>query len=163
MMNILVLGAGRMGLGAVHDLVQQPDVTTVTVADAVAGKAQHIATVVGSPKVKPVQIDVSDHTAVVALMKQHAAAISCVNYWLNEKLARAALEAGCHFCDLGGNNTAVDAALALEEEARAPGPNILPGRGPAPRMGARAARPGGAASAAPGRTPNPRAGYPPNA
>jgi lysine 6-dehydrogenase len=134
MMNILVLGAGRMGLGAVHDLVRQPDVTTVTVADAVAGKAQKVASVVGSPKVNPVRIDVSDHAAVVALMKQHAAAISCVNYWLNEKLARAAIEAGCHFCDLGGNNTVVDAELALDEEARARGVNIIPDCGLAPGM-----------------------------
>src|SRR5438874_2009318 len=112
MMNILVLGAGRMGLGAVHDLLQQPDVTTVTVADAVAEKAHRIASLSGSPKVRPVQLDVSNHAAVVDLMKQHASAISCVNYWLNERLARAAIEAGCNFCDLGGNNTVVDAELA---------------------------------------------------
>src|SRR4051794_22024327 len=30
-MRILVLGAGRMGFGAVHDLIQQPDVDEVTV------------------------------------------------------------------------------------------------------------------------------------
>lgn len=134
MMNILVLGAGRMGLGAVHDLVQQPDVTTVTVADAVAEKAHRIAALSGSPKVKPVALDASNHVAVVELMKQHAAAISCVNYWLNEKLARAAIEAGCHFCDLGGNNTVVDAELALDEEARARGVNIIPDCGLAPGM-----------------------------
>ena len=33
-MRMLVLGAGRMGLGAVHDLASQPDVEEVTVADA---------------------------------------------------------------------------------------------------------------------------------
>lgn len=134
MLNILVLGAGRMGLGAVHDLVQQSDVTTVTVADAFLERAQHIASRVGSPKVKAVAIDCADHAAVVTLMKQHASAISCVNYWLNEKLARAAIEAGCNFCDLGGNNTVVDAELALDEEARARGINIIPDCGLAPGM-----------------------------
>jgi lysine 6-dehydrogenase len=134
MMNILVLGAGRMGLGAVHDLVRQPDVTTVTVADMAAEKAHRIASVIGSPKVKPVALDASDHAAVVALMKQHASAVSCVNYWLNEKLARAAIEAGCNFCDLGGNNSVVDAELALDEEARARGINIIPDCGLAPGM-----------------------------
>src|SRR5258706_2297458 len=133
-MNILVLGAGRMGLGAVHDLVRQSDVTTVTVADAFLEKAQHVASRVGSPKVKAVALDCADHAAVVALMKQHASAISCVNYWLNEKLARAALEAGCNFCDLGGNNTVVDAELALDGEARARGINIIPDCGLAPGM-----------------------------
>ena len=38
-------------------------------------------------------IDCKDRAAVVELMRGHASAISCVNYWLNEKLARAAIEA----------------------------------------------------------------------
>src|SRR5258708_89573 len=134
MMNILVLGAGRMGHGAVHDLVQQPDVATVTVADAFAEKSHRIASMVGSEKVRPVQIDVSDHAAVVALMKEHSSAISCVNYWLNESLARAALEAGCNFCDRGGNTPGGEAELALDEEARERGINILPDCGLAPGM-----------------------------
>jgi lysine 6-dehydrogenase len=133
-MNILVLGAGRMGLGAVHDLVRQPDVERVTVADMALEKAQHIAALIGSPKVNALQLDAGDHAAVVALMRDHASCISAVNYWLNEKLARAAIEAGCHFCDLGGNNTVVDAELALDADARARGINIIPDCGLAPGM-----------------------------
>jgi len=133
LMRMLVLGAGRMGLGAVHDLVSQPDVTGVTVADYEAGKAEEIA---GRYPGKAVaaQIDCNDHAAVVALMSGHASAISCVNYWLNERLARAAIEAGTHFCDLGGNNDVVDAELALDAEARAKGINIIPDCGLAPGM-----------------------------
>jgi lysine 6-dehydrogenase len=132
-MRMLVLGAGRMGLGAVHDLVSQPDVTGVTVADYEAGKAEEIAGRYPG-KVVAAQIDCNDHAAVVALMSGHASAISCVNYWLNERLARAAIEAGTHFCDLGGNNDVVDAELALDAEARARGINIIPDCGLAPGM-----------------------------
>src|SRR5688572_16929597 len=132
-MRMLVLGAGRMGLGAVHDLVSQPDVTGVTVADYEAGKAEEIAGRYPG-KVVAAQIDCNDHAAVVALMSGHASAISCVNYWLNERLARAAIEAGTHFCDLGGNNDVVDAELALDAEARAKGINIIPDCGLAPGM-----------------------------
>jgi lysine 6-dehydrogenase len=57
-----------------------------------------------------------------------------VNYWLNERLARASIEAGTHFCDLGGNNDVVDAELALDAEARAAGINIIPDCGLAPGM-----------------------------
>jgi lysine 6-dehydrogenase len=71
---------------------------------------------------------------VVKLMRDHAAAISCVNYWLNEDLARAAIEAGTSFCDLGGNNSVVDAELALDGEARKAGINIVPDCGLAPGM-----------------------------
>jgi lysine 6-dehydrogenase len=130
---MLVLGAGRMGLGAVHDLVSQPDVDGVTVADFELAKAEAIAARYPA-KVRAAQIDCNDHAAVVALMRGHASAISCVNYWLNEKLARAAIEAGTNFCDLGGNNDVVDAELALDAEAKRAGINIIPDCGLAPGM-----------------------------
>ncbi|HJQ38486.1 MAG TPA: saccharopine dehydrogenase C-terminal domain-containing protein [Thermoanaerobaculia bacterium] len=132
-MRMLVLGAGRMGLGAVHDLVSQPDVDGVTVADFDRTKADAIAARYPG-KVTGAQIDCNDHDAVVALMRGHASAISCVNYWLNVGLAKAAIEAGTHFCDLGGNNDVVDAELALDTEARAAGVNIIPDCGLAPGM-----------------------------
>jgi lysine 6-dehydrogenase len=130
---MLVLGAGRMGLGAVHDLVSQPDVTGVTVADYDVSKAEAIAARYPG-KAAAARIDCNDHAAVVALMRGHASAISCVNYWLNERLAKAAIEAGTNFCDLGGNNDVVDAELALDEEAKRAGINIIPDCGLAPGM-----------------------------
>jgi lysine 6-dehydrogenase len=132
-MKMLVLGAGRMGLGAVHDFVSQPDVTGVTVADYELAKAEAIASRYPG-KVTAAQIDCNDSAAVVALMRGHASAVSCVNYWLNEKLARAAIEAGTHFCDLGGNNDVVDAELALDAEAKKAGVNVIPDCGLAPGM-----------------------------
>jgi len=130
---MLVLGAGRMGLGAVHDLVSQSDVTEVTIADFEGAKARAIAERFPE-KARAAQIDCRDQAAVVALMRGHASAISCVNYWLNERLAHAAIEAGTNFCDLGGNNDIVDAELALDAQARAKGVNIIPDCGLAPGM-----------------------------
>jgi len=130
---MLVLGAGRMGLGAVHDLLSQTDVTGVTVSDADGAKARDIAARYGD-RVTARQIDCNDESAVVELMRGHASAISCVNYWLNERLARAAIAAGTNFCDLGGNNDVVDAELALDAQARAAGVNIIPDCGLAPGM-----------------------------
>lgn len=123
-----------MGLGAVHDLVRQADVDEVTVADVAAERAQRLAAIVGSPKVTPREADVSNFAATVELMRGHEAAISCVNYWLNEQLARAAIEAGTHFCDLGGNNDVVAAELAFDDRARAKGVNVIPDCGLAPGM-----------------------------
>ena len=79
-----------MGYGAVHDLVTQPDVEEITVADVAAERAHHVASSVEG-NVTPRAIDVSNHEDVVALMRGHDSAISCVNYWLNERLARAAI------------------------------------------------------------------------
>jgi lysine 6-dehydrogenase len=134
-MKMLILGAGRMGLGAAFDLAQQPDVDTVTVADMDVAKARHVAEVIGSAKVRPVHLDIAfGSEGVVQQMRGHAAAISCVNYWHNEVLARAAIEAGANFCDLGGNNDVVAAELALDAQARAAGVNVIPDCGLAPGM-----------------------------
>lgn len=133
-MRMLVLGAGRMGLGAVHDLAAQPDVTEVTVADVDPARAREVAERIDRKRVRPVHLDCSDQAAVLGLMHGHAAAISCVNYWLNEALARAAIEAGTSFCDLGGNNDVVAKELELDREAKAAGVNVIPDCGLAPGM-----------------------------
>ncbi|MBA3806137.1 MAG: saccharopine dehydrogenase NADP-binding domain-containing protein [Acidobacteria bacterium] len=134
-MKILVLGAGRMGLGAAYDLAHNSaDVAAVTVADVDAGRARAVVETVGSPRLSAAQIDVTDHAAVVALMRGHDACISCVTYSYNLQLARAAIEARTNFCDLGGNNAVVDAELALDAEARDAGVQIIPDCGLAPGM-----------------------------
>ena len=119
-MRVLVLGAGRMGLGAAYDLAHNSEgVGLVTVADVDEGRARAVAETLHDGRVRAVQVDVEDHTRVVELMREHDAALSCVTYFHNLALARAAVEARTHFCDLGGNNAVVDAELALDEEARA--------------------------------------------
>jgi len=134
-MKILVLGAGRMGHGAAFDLIyNSPEVEAVTVADFDLAKAESVAAQINSPKIQTAQIDVSNYADVVALMNGHDAAISCVNYWYNLELSKAAIETGTNFCDLGGNNYVVDAQRALDAEAKAANINIIPDCGLAPGM-----------------------------
>jgi len=135
-MKILVLGAGRMGLGAAYDLAHNSGagVEAITIADIDLERARAVAETIKSEKVTPVQVDVGAAEQVVGLMRGHDAAISCVTYFHNLQLARAAIEAQVNFCDLGGNNAMVDAELALDEEARAAGSNIIPDCGLAPGM-----------------------------
>ncbi|HEX8844944.1 MAG TPA: saccharopine dehydrogenase C-terminal domain-containing protein [Pyrinomonadaceae bacterium] len=133
-MKILILGAGRMGLGAAFDLARSADVEAVTVADLEMERARAVAETIKSDKLKPVQVDVIDNGQVIELMRGHDAAISCVVYHHNLRLARAAVEARVNFCDLGGNNRVVAEELALDEEARRAGINIIPDCGLAPGM-----------------------------
>jgi lysine 6-dehydrogenase len=134
-MKILVLGAGRMGLGAVFDLAHNsPEVEAVTVADFDSEKAEQVAKTVNSEKVAAQQIDVSNISEVLELMRAHDSAISCVNYWYNAELSKAAIATATNFCDLGGNNYIVDEQLAMDEEARSAGINIIPDCGLAPGM-----------------------------
>jgi lysine 6-dehydrogenase len=134
-MKILILGSGRMGLGAAYDLAHNSEgVELVTVADVDEGRARAVAATVGSDRVRAAQADVGDEAGVASLMRGHDAAVSCVPYFHNLRLARAAVEARTNFCDLGGNNAVVDAELALDAEARAAGINIIPDCGLAPGM-----------------------------
>ncbi len=134
-MKILVLGAGRMGHGAVYDLVHNsPEVEAVTVADFHLNTAQEVARKIGTNKITVTEIDASNYEAVAELMRGHDSAISCVNYWHNARLSKAAIETETNFCDLGGNNYVVDEQLALDEQAKNAGINIIPDCGLAPGM-----------------------------
>src|ERR1044072_5795121 len=160
-MRVLVLGAGRMGLAAPYSLAHNSEgVESVTVADVDEGRARAVAETLRDGRVRPAQVDVEDHARVVELMRGHDAALSCVTYFHNLQLARAAVEARTHFCALGGNNAVVDAELALDEEASAAGVNIVPGCGPAARLASGPGSAGGGAFKATGQNTYPR-GRPP--
>jgi lysine 6-dehydrogenase len=124
-----------MGHGAVFDLIHNsPGVERVTVADHDGSIAQAVAKSVGTSRVEPRQIDAANIGDVTELMRGHDSVISCVNYWYNAALSRAAIETGTNFCDLGGNNYIVDEQLAMDADAKAAGINIIPDCGLAPGM-----------------------------
>ena len=101
-----------MGHGAAFDLVHNsPGVEQVTVADADLKKAEAVAEAVGMSRIDAHHVDAANHSDIARLMQGHDSAISCVNYWYNESLSRAAIETQTNFCDLGGNNYVVDAQL----------------------------------------------------
>lgn len=134
-MKVLVLGAGRMGQGAVFDLIRNsPQVDQVTVADFDLKKAAAVSEQVDPSRVVPHHVDASNISDVANLMREQDAVISCVNYWYNLNLTKAAIETGTHFCDLGGNNYVVDDQLALNEEAKRAGVSVIPDCGLAPGM-----------------------------
>ncbi|MDQ3749143.1 MAG: saccharopine dehydrogenase NADP-binding domain-containing protein [Acidobacteriota bacterium] len=134
-MKILVLGAGRMGHGAVFDLLyNSPEIKSVTVADYDFEKVKNLSRQINNHKLQVKQLDVSNFSNVTALMREHDSAVSCVNYWYNLELSKAAIETKTNFCDLGGNNYIVDEQLALDAEAKTAGINIIPDCGLAPGM-----------------------------
>jgi len=124
-----------MGHGAAFDLIHNsPGVESVTIADYDLKKAEAVAEQVGTDRITAHHVDAGNQSDVARLMAHHDAAISCVNYWYNESLSRAAIDTNTHLCDLGGNNYVVDSQLALDEEAKAAGVSIIPDCGLAPGM-----------------------------
>ncbi len=124
-MRILLLGAGMMARAIAYSLATKDEVDSIVVADREAGCAETIARFVGDRRVVPVALDVEDAPALRRTLAGSAVVISAVPYFYNLKLAKAALEAGAHFCDLGGNNSIVRAELALDGEAKTRGVPVL--------------------------------------
>jgi len=136
--KLLVIGSGMMGSAAAYDMARQEDVKAVTLADSDLKRAKDVVArvnrITGSKKVRAVALEASDVKAAVRLMRGHGAALSAVPYFLNLGLAKAAVEARCHFADLGGNNTVVREELEVAAAAEKRGVAIAPDCGLSPGM-----------------------------
>ena len=107
-MKMLVLGAGLQGCATAFDLLQNPAVTQVTIADLHPERlAPFLAPYQGTPRLQAVKLDVKDLPAVTALMRGHVSVMSAIPYYFNTAMATCAVEAGCNFSDLGGNTEIV--------------------------------------------------------
>jgi lysine 6-dehydrogenase len=138
LVRLLVIGAGMMGSAAACDMARQIEVDSVTLADSDLKRARAVASrinrITGEKKVRAAGVDASREKAAAKLMRGHDAALSAVPYFLNLKLAEAAIAARCHFADLGGNNTVVRQELALAAKAERNGIAIAPDCGLSPGM-----------------------------
>lgn len=133
-MKLAVIGAGLMGRAATYDLAQNDDVESIGLFDTDEKLANAIATKYGYGKAKASGLDAGDESAAAAALQGYDAAISCVPYRYNLNLAKAAIAAGCHLVDLGGNNDMVSAQIELNAEAEQAGVIIVPDCGLAPGM-----------------------------
>ena len=133
-MNIAVIGAGLMGRAAVFDLARAADVDKVGVYDIDVNLAKTVAEKYGDGKAVSGALDAGDEAAVEKVLKGYQAAVSCVTYKYNPGLTRAAIKAGCHLVDLGGNNDTVAAQMEMSAEAEKAGVIVVPDCGLAPGM-----------------------------
>ena len=133
-MRMLVLGAGLQGSACAYDLLQNPEVSQVRLADLRLDHLPEFLKPLSGPRLIPTTLDVRDHDAVLAVMRESDAVMSAIPYYYNLALAECAVEAGVHFCDLGGNTEIVFQQKSLSERAAAKGVTIVPDCGVAPGM-----------------------------
>ncbi len=133
-MHFLILGSGMMGTAIAYDLAHSPGVGSVRLADADLNRARGASAKIASDKVLPVQVDVNDHDSVVRVMKESTVVVGAVSYRYNVDLSRAAIEAGAHYCDLGGNDGIVEEQLKLSEDAERHNVAVVPNCGLAPGL-----------------------------
>jgi lysine 6-dehydrogenase len=131
---MLVLGAGLQGSACAYDLLQNPAVSQVRLADLRFDHLAEFLKPLSGPRLIPTTLDVRDREAVLAVMRESDAVMSAIPYYLNLQLTECAVEAGVHFCDLGGNTEIVFQQKELAERARAKGVTIIPDCGVAPGM-----------------------------
>ena len=133
-MRMLVLGAGLQGSACAYDLLQHPDVTEVRLADL---RVDHLAPFLApysGQRLLPTRLDLRDHEAVLAVMRESDAVMSAAPYYFNGPLAKLAIEAGAHFCDLGGNTEIVFEQKQLDDLAKKRKVSVIPDCGLAPGM-----------------------------
>ena len=133
-MRMLVLGAGLQGSACAYDLLQQPDVTEVRLADLHPDHLPDFLAPYSGRKLIPTPLDVRDREAVRALVRESNAVMCALPYYFNLDVAKHAAEAGVHFCDLGGNTEIVFQQKELDGLARERGITIIPDCGLAPGM-----------------------------
>ncbi|PIR18271.1 MAG: hypothetical protein COV48_07710, partial [Elusimicrobia bacterium CG11_big_fil_rev_8_21_14_0_20_64_6] len=80
------------------------------------------------------RLDAGNPAAVKKALKGYSALVSCVPYFLNLPLAKAAIAARVHYVDLGGNTDIVKKEIALHSLAVKAGVSVLPDNGLGPGM-----------------------------
>src|SRR4051794_39814929 len=133
-MKMLVLGAGLQGCACAYDLLQSSAVERVTLADLRPERLPKFLAGDWGGRLRTVRLDVSDSATVHATFDGHAAVMSAIPYYYNGPMAKAAVECGCHFSDLGGNTEIVLEQKRLHETARSKGLSVIPDCGLAPGM-----------------------------
>ena len=133
-MRMLVLGAGLQGSACAYDLLQNPDVTEVRLADLHIDHLPPFLAPYSGKRLIPTPFDAKDHAAASALMREADAVMSALPYYLNGDMARLAAEAGTNFTDLGGNTEIVFEQKQLDAAFKAKGTSAVPDTGLAPGM-----------------------------
>ncbi|MEX1140199.1 MAG: saccharopine dehydrogenase C-terminal domain-containing protein [Bacteroidota bacterium] len=131
-MKFLILGSGLMGGALAYDLAKSKGVKRITLADLNADRAGETAQKIRSSLIQTRKLNIEQYDDVLAAMQGHDCVIGAVSYRNNYMLTQASIEAGVHFCDLGGNQGVVDRQRTLHAQALERGVTIVPNCGLAP-------------------------------
>lgn len=132
MMKLVILGAGIQGSIVATDLCDKelsPDEKDVTICDYDFAKAREVADRLG---IKALQCDVSDHDALISIIKGADVVLNCVQYNWNIDIMRACLLVGAHYIDLGGLFHVTKKQFELHEEFKEAGLTAVLGMGSTP-------------------------------
>ncbi|MER2121940.1 MAG: saccharopine dehydrogenase C-terminal domain-containing protein [Solibacillus sp.] len=134
-MKVVVLGAGLMGKEVARDLVRSEDVEKIYLADVSTGPAKQFVNTLNTDKVEVLQLDAEDDKALRDVISRGDVVVNALFYKFNERVAKAAIDAGVHSVDLGGHIGGItESIFELHGQAVDRGVTIIPDLGVAPGM-----------------------------
>jgi lysine 6-dehydrogenase len=132
-MKIAILGAGKIARGVLFYLLKQDVPQTIKVVDYSQDAIKDLLRPhLPNDAIEMEQCDAASIIDLARVLSDCDIAINCLPYYFNLNATKAAIEAKCHLCDLGGNNTIVQQQFELSFQAQKAGVSILPDCGLAP-------------------------------
>ena len=132
-MKVLILGGyGAMAQSTVPDLLASPGVERVGIAGRNAAKAKAFAAAARDDRATAVPVDARDSAALIRELRRWDCVINSTWYDLNVPTMEAAIEAGIHYCDLGGLYHQTLRQLKLDARAKDAGVTCVLGIGSTP-------------------------------
>ena len=131
--RILALGAGAMGNLAAQTAASFQEVGSLLIGDFNLAAAQSVASACGA-KAKAAQIDVTNSTELLALMRQADLVMNCVGpfFRFGVPVLEAAIEAGLDYLDICDDPEPTKAMHELHERAQAAHITAIIGLGASP-------------------------------
>ncbi|MBI1729139.1 saccharopine dehydrogenase NADP-binding domain-containing protein [Candidatus Acetothermia bacterium] len=134
----VVLGAGRQGTAIAYDLACFGEASAIQIFDQDQRLAQKSARRVNQLSDSEITsgslLDVGDRSELSNVLKGIDVCVSAVPYKFNASLTESAIQAGAHFCDLGGNTDIVREQIGMASAAKKAGVSVVPDCGLAPGM-----------------------------
>jgi len=138
MHRYVILGAGRQGTAAAHDLARFGGAARIVLADArpdaAARAAVRVNNLLGRDVAEATALDAGDQQALRSVLAGARVVLSAVPYYFNVAISRTCIAAGASLCDMGGNTDVVWDQLRLDDLARSAGVSIVPDCGMGPGL-----------------------------
>lgn len=133
-MNVLVLGAGAQGSAVAFDLCRRAEISSVLLVDVDPSVAAEFLEPHRGGKLEVRALDARSEDEVARAMEGVDVVASALPHAFNHRAARLAIEAGAHFCDLGGETEIVERQRELDSAAKKAGVSVIPDCGLAPGL-----------------------------
>ncbi len=133
-----ILGAGMQGTAVAYDLAKFADPEEIRMGDFDLEQAEmnanRVNTLVSRNICRAHTADAMDPDSLHKFLEPVDVLVSSVPYWMHPRVAAAAVKAGTHMCDMGGDTAVTWETLKHDEAAKEAGVTIVPDTGLAPGL-----------------------------